>query len=171
MTEFADDLVDLLLSGLSLRRCKFSLRHHVSYALSHGSDPLIEHFKKFSKLDHVIVHVHSVPIFLQLISVVNMKHLCERRSIDCLVAILENWYVSRGVCLLELWCMIFAFEHIDFNILVIKPGCLAIEKEGTAVRIQAKADNIDLIGIHSFEGFGPIVSLVFTESGAHILSL
>ena len=80
-------------------------------------------------------------------SVANVHHLGQSLTVNSLEAILEDWDMSRRVCFFELCRLVLALEHVDLNVFVVEAGDMAVEQEGATVRVQAKANDIDLVCI------------------------
>ena len=116
----------------------------------------------------VCLHVHAVSVGGRLVSITYVHHLNQTGAIDGLRAILKDRHGHRGVSLAEFLSLMFTSQHVYLYVIEVEPRNLAVEEEGTAVSIKRKADNINLLGLNSFNNARSNVSLILAQCASHL---
>ena len=111
--------------------------------------------------------MEAIFVFFLLVTVGDVHELNQCAAIDALDTILNDRHVHGGMSGLELFCGVLALQHIHFDVVVVEVRDFTVELQGSTVRVQTEADDIDLIRLNSSNEPRSNVSLVFAQRGAH----
>jgi len=67
----------------------------------------------------------------------------------------------------EVSCRVFAFEHVDLDVLEVQSRDLAVEQQCAAVCVQEEPDQVDFVGLDAWNNAWSSVNLVFAQRVSH----